>query len=315
MTISTSQNRHAKVIIWLRQTRLPFISATVTPILIGSSVAFATVGNFNLVLFILAIVAIICLNLGTNLANDYFDHLSGNDWVNKNRGPFSGGTGLIQAGFTSPKAVLIAAWLLFALTSAFGIVILLITKSAFILALGLVGMFGGYFYTAEPLKLGYRGAGEFMIALLCGLGPVYGAYFLQTGSVDLLPLAPAVIISLLVFLIILINEFPDRQADSAVNKRTLVVLFGPRSAAQIYRVALVFSYVVAITAVIVQPRMRPAGLLYLLTVPLAVAALRFLQTDTLTGPDRYRANKFTVLLHLTGGLLMSVGFLITRTLH
>ena len=295
--------------------RLPFISATVTPILIGSSVAFATVGNFNLVLFILAIVAIICLNVGTNMANEYFDHLSGNDWVNKNRGPFSGGTGLIQAGFTSPKAVLIAAWLAFTLTSAVGIVILLITKSAFILALGLVGMFGGYFYSASPLKLGYRGAGEFMIGLLCGLGPVYGAYFLQTRSVDLLPLAPAVIISLLVFLIILINEFPDRQADSAVNKKTLVVLFGPRLAAQIYRVALVFSYTVAITAAIVQPRMRPAGFLYLLTVPLAVAIFRFLKTDTLTGPDRYRANKFTVLLHLIGGLLMSIGFLITRTLN
>jgi len=295
--------------------RLPFVTASVMPVLIGSSAAFAAAGTFNLTLFILAVVTIICLNLGINLANEYFDHLSGNDWINKNRNPFSGGTGLIQAGFISPKAVLIAAWLAFALTAILGIVILLITKSAFILALGLAGMFGGYFYTAEPLRLGYRGAGEFMIAFLCGLAPVYGAYFLQTGSIDLLPLGPAVIISLLVFLIILINEFPDCQADAAVNKKTLVVLFGPRAAARIYQMVLVFSYVVAVAAAIVEPQMRLVGLLFLLTIPIAATVLRFLRTDTLTGPDKYRANKFTVLLHLTGGLLMSVGFLITRTLN
>ncbi len=315
MTVSISQNRPAEVILWLRQMRFPFITASVMPVLVGSIAAFATSGTFNFALFILALFAIICLNLGTNLANEYFDHLSGNDWVNKNRSPFSGGTGLIQAGLTSPKAVLIAAWLAFALTAAAGIVILLITKSAFILALGLVGIFGGYFYTASPLKLGYRGVGELMIAFLCGLGPVYGAYFLQTGNIDLVPLAPAVIISLLVFLIILINEFPDRQADAAVNKRTLVVLFGPGSAAQIYRVVLVFSYVVAAAAAILEPQMRPAGVLYLLTIPIAAAILRFLRTDTITGPDRYRANRFTILLHLAGGFLMSVGFIITRTLN
>lgn len=315
MTVSISQNRPAKVTLWLRQMRFPFITASIVPILVGSSAAFATAGTFNLVLFILALVAIICLNLGANMANEYFDHLSGNDWVNKNRGPFSGGTGLIQAGLTSPKAVLIAAWVAFAIGAMVGIVILLITRSKFILTLGLIGIFGGYFYTASPLRLGYRGAGEVVIGLLCGLLPVYGAYFLQTGAIDIVPLAPAIIVSLLIFLIILINEFGDLEADAAVNKRTLVVLFGPGAAAKIYTLALVAAYAVAIAATIVQPRMRPAGLLYLLTVPLAVAILRFLKTDTLTGPDRYRANKFTVLLHLTGGLLLSLGFIITRIIN
>jgi 1,4-dihydroxy-2-naphthoate octaprenyltransferase len=77
-------------------------------------------------------------------------------------------------------------------------------------------------------------------------------------------------------------------------------------------VALIFSYVVAVTAAIVQPQMRPAGFLYLLTIPIAAAILRFLKTDTLTGPDRYRANKFTVLLHVTGGLLLCLGLLIGK---
>ena len=310
MTVSISQNRHAKVTLWLRQMRFPFITATIVPILIGSSAAFATVGTFNLVLFILALVAIICLNLGANMANEYFDHLSGNDWVNKNRSPFSGGTGLIQAGLTSPKAVLIAAWVAFAIGAMVGIVILLITRSRFILTLGLIGLGGGYFYTANPIRLGYRGAGEVVIGLLCGLGPVYGAYFLQTRSIDLVPLGPAVIISLLVFLVILINEFPDADADAAVNKKTLVVLLGANTAAQIYRTVLILTYVAAIATAMSFEKMRLAGLLYLLTVPFAIAILRFLKTDTLAKSNRYRPNKLTILLHLTGGLLMSLGFII-----
>jgi len=308
-------NQPAKIKIWLLQTRAPFVTASIIPVLVGTCVGVAVSGSFNSILFSLALGAMICLHLGANLANEYFDHLSGNDRLNKNRNPFSGGSGLIQQGLTSPGAVLIAAWLAFALTAMTGMVILLITKSAFILALGLIGIFGGYFYTANPFRLGYRGAGEIIIAFLFGLLPVYGACFLQTGTIDTLPLAPAIIVSLLIFLVILINEFPDRQADAAVNKRTLVVLFGPGAAAKIYTLALVAAYAVAITAAIVQPQMRPAGLLYLLTLPLAGAILRFLKTDTLAGPDRYRANKFTVLLHATGGLLMSLGFIITRTLN
>jgi 1,4-dihydroxy-2-naphthoate octaprenyltransferase len=294
--------------------RFPFITATIVPILIGFSAGFAAVGTFNLALFILAIAAIVCLNLGSNMANEYFDHLSGNDWLNKNRGPFSGGTGLIQAGFTSPKAVLIGAWVAFALGAMVGIAILLISRSRFILTLGLIGLGSGYFYSANPIKLGYRGAGEVVIGLVCGLGPVYGAYFLQTRSIDLVPLGPAVIISLLVFLIILINEFPDAEADAAVNKKTLVVLLGAETALQIYRTALIFTYVVAIVTAMGFEEMRWAGFLYLLTIPLAAAILRFLKQDTLGGSGNYRVNKLTILLHLVGGLLMCLGFIITRAL-
>jgi 1,4-dihydroxy-2-naphthoate octaprenyltransferase len=312
---SSATNQPSKVKIWLLQTRAPFLTAGIVPVLVGTSAGVAAAGSFNPLLFALALAAIICLHLGANLANEYFDHLSGNDRLNKNRNPFSGGSGLIQQGLTSPKAVLFAAWLAFALTAMAGMVMLLITKSAFILALGLIGIFGGYFYTANPLKLGYRGAGEIIIAFLFGLLPVYGAYFLQTGAIDIMPLAPAIIVSLLIFLVILINEFPDLEADAAVNKRTLVVLFGPNVAAKIYTATLVASYAVAIVAAIAGPQIRSAGLLYLLTLPLAVAILRFLKTDTLTGPGRYRANKFTVLLHLTGGLLISIGLLITRIIN
>lgn len=303
--------RPSKIKIWLLQTRAPFVTASIVPVLVGTCVGVAASGSFDAILFSLGLGAMVFLHLGANLANEFFDHISGNDRLNKNRNPFSGGSGLMLQGLTSPRAVLFAAWLAFAAGAIVGMMILLITKSVFILALGVVGMFGGYFYTANPLRLGYRGAGEVIIAFLFGLLPVYGACFLQTRTIDTLPIAPALIVSLLIFLIILINEFPDHQADAAVNKRTLVVLFGPRFAAWIFRVGLFLSYVLGVAAAIVQPLMRPAGFLYLLTIPIAVVILWFLKTETLAGPDRYRANKFTVLLHLAGGVLLSLGFLIT----
>jgi 1,4-dihydroxy-2-naphthoate octaprenyltransferase len=184
----------------------------------------------------------------------------------------------------------------------------LLTRSVFVLILGLVGLFGGFFYTASPVRLGYRGIGEFVIALLCGLLPVYGSYYLQTESVDILPLLPACLVSLLVFLVILVNEFPDVAADSAVNKRTLVVLFGVPVCIWIYRIAIIASYIIAATATLIYRWMFFAGLFYLLTLPIAVAAMKFANQKDLTAPGRYRANIITILLHSTGAIALTVGF-------
>ena len=189
------------VTIWFRQLRAPFFTASIVPVLVGSIAGFVTADAFEPALFTLALVGMMCLHAGANIANDYFDHLSGNDRANKNPTPFSGGSRLIQLGLLSPRAVLIGSWVFLAAAVLTGTIILLITKSTLILVLGLAGLLGGYFYTANPVRLGYRGFGEIIIAFLFGIGPVYGSYFLQTGQLDLMPLAPAIIVSLLIFLV------------------------------------------------------------------------------------------------------------------
>ena len=87
--------------------------------------------------------------------------------------------------------------------------------------------------------------GELAIALLFGLLPVYGSYYLQTTKIDFAPLLPACIVGILISLVILVNEFPDLTADAAVNKKTLVVHFGVPATVWIYRVALAASFVIA----------------------------------------------------------------------
>jgi 1,4-dihydroxy-2-naphthoate octaprenyltransferase len=302
----------SQFIIWLRQLRAPFFTASIVPVLVGSTLGFTLSQTFDWPLFILALFSMMCLHAGANIANDYFDHTSGNDWLNKNYNPYSGGSRLIQDGLLKPKSVLIASLLFFALASSLGIAILYLTRSVFILTLGIIGILGGYFYTASPVRLSYRGAGEIVIAFLFGILPVYGSYFLQTRTIDILPLAPALIIADLIFLIILINEFPDHAADKAASKKTLVVLLGPQRAVNIYLIALSITYLTAILAAILQPQIRLAALLYLLTAPIAIVALKYLKTDALNQGGKLRPNKFTIILHLAAGLALAAGFIITK---
>jgi len=301
---------YSKLITLFYASRPKFLVASAAPVLVGSCLGCATVGSFNWPLFILAMLGIMAIHSGANMANDYFDHLSGNDWANKNPTPFSGGSRYIQEGILSPKAILLTALVALTVGSALGVVIILLTRSVFILTLGLVGLLGGFFYTATPLKLGYRCVGELVIALLFGLLPVYGSYYLQTRVIDAIPLLPAAIVGILIFLVIFVNEFPDLQADAAVNKRTLVVRLGVPASVWIYRVAMAASFLIA-AAMMIYHSMFFAGLFYLLTLPIAVFAIKFASKEDLARPGQYRASQITVLLHAVGSLALTLGFIVT----
>jgi len=305
------QPPRSKVAIFCLASRPKFLTASAAPVLVGSALGFAVTGSFNTVLFVLALLAIMALHAGANIANDYFDHTSKNDWLNQNPTPFSGGRRYIQNGTLSPKATLLAAFSALAIGSTIGIIIVLLTRSLFILILGILGTIGGYFYTASPIRLGYRGIGELVIMLLFGVLPVYGSYYLQTGTIDTFVLFPAVLVGVLIFLVILVNEFPDMPADAAVNKNTLVVHFGPAVCAWIYRIALIASYVIAVIALLVYHSMFWAALFYLFTLPSALILIKFANKKELTTPGLFRANQLTILLHTIGCLALAAGFVVS----
>ncbi|MHC4396207.1 MAG: 1,4-dihydroxy-2-naphthoate octaprenyltransferase [Planctomycetota bacterium] len=306
-----SRLEHSKPVTLFLASRPKFLTASAAPILVGSALGYAAAGTFSVLLFVLAVLAIMALHAGANMANDYFDHISRNDWLNQNTTPFSGGSRYIQNGILSPKAILLTALFFLAAGSALGLIIVLLTRSLVILVIGLIGLFGGFFYTAPPLKLGYRAVGEPVIGILFGLLPVYGSYYLQTGTVDAVVLLPAAIVAILIFLIILINEFPDLAADAAVNKKTLIVCFGVPASIWIYRVLLIASFVIAAAAIFVDRIMFFAGLFYLLILPMAVIAIKFANRKDLTTPGQHRANGITILLHMIGALALTAGFLLS----
>jgi len=289
--------------------RPKFLTASAGPVLVGTAMGYAVSGELQPLLFVLALAAIMALHAGANITNDYFDHTSRNDWVNQNVTPFSGGRRYIQEGILSPAATLLTAVIFLSLGAAAGIIIVLLTRSLFILVIGLAGLLGGYFYAAWPVRLGYRGIGEFVIMLLFGLLPVYGSYYLQTNRIDSLVLLPGMIVGILIFLIIFINEFPDFAADGAVGKKTLVVRLGVPASVWVYRIMLITSYVTASLAMVIDRVMFFPALLYLFTIPAALIAIKFANKKELAIPGRYRANQVTVLLHSLGCLALTAGFI------
>lgn len=296
-------------LIYIQATRPMFLSASVVPVLVGTAAGLAATGSVDWTLFLAALIGIMVIHAGSNVINDYFDHRSGNDWVNPNPTPFSGGRQFIQKGIMSPQATLRLGLGLLGAGCVVGLFILAVTRSILILGLGLAGVLGGYFYTARPVQIGYRGLGELVIGLLFGLFPVYGAYYLQTNALDLGPGGPAFILSCLIFMVILINEFPDLEADRKVAKGTLVVLLGVPAGIWIYRIVLLCTYVTAL----IMGLGSWSGRLYILTLPIGAGAWIRAAQYRYNGPSAgLEANRLTILLHLVGGLLITGGLVIDR---
>jgi 1,4-dihydroxy-2-naphthoate octaprenyltransferase len=299
----------AELSVILLASRPQYLGGSAAPVLVGSALGYAVTGSFSVGLFLLAVISIMALQAGANVVNDYFDHVSRNDWVNENPTPFSGGRQYIQRGILSPKATLLTGLGYLAFGAGLGLIIVVLTQSLLILGIGILGVLGAFFYTARPIQLGYRGVGEIMIGFLFGILPVYGSYYLQAHSLGWLPLLPALIVAILIFLVILINEFPDLPADRQVGKRTMIVALGIPACVQIYRWTLIVTYIAA-ALMLAHNATFFAGLFYLLTLPFAIFAMRAANPTDLVKPGLYRANQLTILLHNVGSLILAGGLLV-----
>ncbi len=226
----------------LRATRLPFLSATFVPVLIGIAVA-ALQGWFDLPAAILTLIGAAAAHLGLNVANDVFDAHLGADDQNVNPTQYSGGSRVIQYGLVSLRRMAAISALMYAIALAVGLILLATRFSAALLVIGVLGILLSVFYTAPPLKLVYRGLGELTTAI--GFGPLMlvGAYVVQTGG----PLTPepfvaSLPIALLVMLILYVNEVPDRSSDARAGKRTLPVRLSQAGVISGYTLAAVAAF-------------------------------------------------------------------------
>ena len=308
--MSASQERNI-LSVWLREMRAPFFVASAVPVVVGSLAGFASSGRFDAVYFAMALVGTVLLHAGANVANDYFDHRSGNDAANHNVSPFSGGSRVIQDGLLTPRAVLAGACALWAAGAAVGAALAAMTRSALVASLVAAGLAGGFFYSAPPMRLGYRGLGEVTVALLFGVLSVAGAFTLQAGRFEWWALAPGALSGVLVGCVLLINEFPDEEADRAASKRTLVVILGRERAARLFMIVLPSAWIAAALAAWGLPQMRAAGLLFLAAAPLMILTLKFASVELAKPSRHFAANALMILLVVVAGLSLAVGFAIS----
>ena len=305
-------NLMTKIFTWLVIMRLPFLTATIVPILVGAAVADLYFTANSIIQSVdwgwlgLTLLGGSLLHIGTNTANDYFDHTSGTDEANYNyMVPFSGGSRSIQMGLISAKGMLTVAIVSFALSAVVGIP--LIQKAGMpILWLGLIGFLSGLFYTAPPFRFASRkGLGELLIGLNFGPLMVAGSTLVQTGQ--LLPEAflAGIPIGFLVAAIVYVNEFPDHDGDKATGKDTLIVVFGPEKA-RIGYVLLVAGAFISIVVMALNGTFPMLTLIALVASYFGVRAIQILYKyydDRLLQP----ANAGTINMHFITGVLFCIG--------
>jgi 1,4-dihydroxy-2-naphthoate octaprenyltransferase len=290
----------------LQELRAPFFTASAVPVLLGAALAYWHTTHLDWPLFLLTLAGVVLFHAGANTANDYYDHLSGNDAANTRFiRPFSGGSRLIQTGLLAPGMVLALSLSCFAAGGLIGLY-LAWRAGGLVLVLGAIGGLAGFFYTAPPLKLGYRGWGELVVAITFGVMPVAGAYYVQTSTLPPRVLAASLPIALLVTAILFINQFPDYEADRAVAKRNWVVRLGPTRARPIYAVLMMLWPL--LIAAGVGWRVLPWTTLFALVGILpALAAIRIVWRYAEDPVRMVRANALTILIHLGVGLALAVG--------
>jgi 1,4-dihydroxy-2-naphthoate octaprenyltransferase len=293
----------------LRTTRLPFLTATIVPVLLGIAIA-ASHGAFDLATAILTVVGAAFVQLGLNVANDVFDTAQGADDANVTPTKFSGGSRVIQYGLVSFRQMATLATTFYVAAAAVGLLLLAVRGSPALLAIGIVGFVVSIGYTAPPLKLVYRGLGE--VAVAVGFGPLMllGAYVVQTrGALAWEPLVASLPIALLVALILYVNEIPDRRADARAGKRTLPVRLPRSVVVGGYRAAAAAAYAIVVVAVLVGLLPVPA-LLVLLTIPLAVEVSRGLEPNYDNPYGLMAVMATNVRVHLFAGLLLVAAYLV-----
>lgn len=302
-----SVKRPSRVKLWFAEIRPPFLTASIVPVVLGATVAWAESHIFLWDFLLLSVIAGCCLHIAANVANDYFDHLSGTDDMNVEFvRPFTGGSRMIQRGLLSPSEVLAESMVFFMIGGIIGLY-LAVTRGMIIIVLGLAGAASGFFYTAPPVRLVSRGVGEVFIGLNFGILMTLGGYYVQTQTLSPVPIAPSIPVALLITAVLYINEFPDYRADEAAGKRTLVVRLGRRRAAKGYAVimtAVYFSIVLPALA----GWMTPYSLIAMSTLPLSALAVRHAMASYEKSFELVPANASTVLSHLLTGAFLTLGY-------
>jgi len=289
---------------WLMVIRAPFLPLSVVLAFLGTCIAWYY-GSFHVGHALLAGFGLLLAHISVDVLNEYFDYKSGID-LKTQRTPFSGGSGALPQGLITLRQAL---WLgLGALIAIVPIGIYFIwTKGWELAPLLVVAAVLIVLYTPYILKMGWP---EWAPGVGMGSLPVLGAFFIQTGEYTLSAIIASIPSGILVHNLLLLNEFPDVEADKSANRRTLPIVAGQRKAALFYSAMTILVYAWIIGGVIAC-QMPAFSLLSLLTLPMAVKAiLGSMKSDDMSklGP----AMAANVMVVLITQLLMGIGYILAR---
>jgi len=293
-----------KLKVWFAETRPQFLLLSVVLAFLGTCLAWYD-GYFHLGYALLVFFGLLLCHISVNVLNDYFDFRSGLDLEVK-RTPFSGGSGILPAALLKPKQVLWLALVSFLLAVPIAAYFVL-ARGWLLLPLLVVGALCLFLYTPVLTRLGFP---EWAPGVGFGTLPVLGAYFVQVTAYTL----PAVIASipsgLLVHNLLLLNEFPDVEADRKVGRKTTPIIMGKPRAWIVYSTLTIVVYLWVIGWVVAR-QMPVFSLLALLTFPLALKAIWGARKHA-DMSQLVPAMANNVLVVLLTQLLLGIGYILGR---
>ncbi len=285
---------------WLLAIRVPTLPAAVVPVLVGTATAVAD-GQFRLLPFLAAMLAALLIQVGTNLANDYFDYHKGADTAER-LGPVR----VTQSGLIAPPTVRLGMLLTFGLAALIGVYLIAVGGWP-ILLIGTLSILAGILYTGGPWPLGYNGLGDLFVFVFFGLIAVAGTTYLHTGTLSTAALINALPVGMLVTAILVVNNLRDIATDRVAGKRTLAVLLGAQATRAEYTLLVVGAYLLLLLCWLTDSATAWFWL-PLITLPLAMRQLRIVLTQD--GPALNAALKGTAQLHMLFGTLFAASLLL-----
>ena len=213
--------------------RAPFLLLPPTLVASGAAAA-AWDGSFSWTHTVMALVGLVALHMAVNILNEWSDMRSGID-LDTERTPFSGGSGTLPAGGMSTSTALAFGLVCAAVGLAVGLWFIPRIGTALIpiMALGAICVLA---YTDALTRVGI---GEITAGFGLGAGPVLGSALVQDGSWSRAAIAASIPAFFMTFNLLLLNEFPDEDADRAGGRKNLVILLGRRPAALLYVAAAI----------------------------------------------------------------------------
>jgi 1,4-dihydroxy-2-naphthoate polyprenyltransferase len=291
---------------WLKTARPFTLSATVSPVLVGTAVA-AFQGKFNFWIFLAVLISGLFLQIGANYFNEFFDYHYGLDSAQS-----LGASTVIFKGSMTAKQVLAGGIVSFTIAALLGVVLIILVSPTIIL-FGLAGIAIAYFYSSKPVQFSARGLGDIMVFIAMGFLMTWGAYYVQIHEWSWTAFSASVPVGFLVTAILNMNNTRDYEDDKAVNKKTLPVRLGQRFG-QLFHATLLYGAYATVIFFAFTHQLPYWSLITLLTFPLAYINVRGVMEAT--DPTGFAvAIKRTAMLHLIFGVVLAVGIVVAKLTH
>lgn len=286
-----------------KMTRPHTLTATFAPVILGTVIALYET-QIDWLLFIAMMLACLCLQIATNLFNEYYDFKRGLDTAES----VGIGGGIVRHGL-KPKNVLAVAILLYVIAAFIGVYIC-INSSWWLVVIGLFGMAVGYLYTGGPIPIAYTPFGELFSGALMGTGFVIISTFIQTNTITSLSVLLSIPVGILVGAINMSNNIRDIEEDTKGGRKTLPILLGREKAVIALAIAFIVSYLWIAVLVFVTP-ISVWVLLVLLSVKKPISAIQGFKRGAVEPQFMRIAMKSTAITNTLFSLLLSVGLLIS----